>query len=189
MLAPFAASTAWPSVEETDELTRIVHEQAETISEQFGLLHDYQDVLDAAQAVSPVPPLPPAQASATASGNVWTFSNVSGLIQIGAAIVPTLSNANIPAGLTVATQTSGPTGGAGVYTSDQPVTNPVTTAVQVTLIQPMPLQPEMDWPPVTAPSDLMLVVQAQALLIRTQVSAIQQYQDLLNGSQTPVPPA
>jgi hypothetical protein len=173
--SPTATTVSWPQPGDATELLAIVQDQAETISAQFALLHDYQDALDAAQA-------PPAtQATGTASGTpatTLTLINVNGAILIGSSV----AGVGVPSGTTITTQQSGTLGGAGVYTTN----NPTTASNSVLTFTPGGLP--STWPtPQDAPT-LMLLAQQQTAVIRTQTALLQHYQDVLNTSQTPPAP-
>jgi hypothetical protein len=157
----------------------VVHDNAQ-------LIQAYQAVLDAAQKPTMPPSVYPAQAQATMSSNVMTLSSVVGVVQIGGLIAPTNSSTGMPANMTIVSQTSGTTGGAGVYTTNAAIVTPITTAVPVTITpQPVVTNP---WPSATDPDDLNTIMQDQTSIIRTQTALLQQYQDLLNASAVPAPP-
>lgn len=61
--------------------------------------------------------------TATGSGTNLTVSSVTGLISIG----ETISGTGVPAGTTIVSQTSGTTGGAGVYVTSQATTASAAT--------------------------------------------------------------
>lgn len=61
--------------------------------------------------------------TATGSGTNLTVSSVTGLISIG----DTISGTGVPAGTTILSQTSGTTGGAGVYVTSQATTASAAT--------------------------------------------------------------
>jgi hypothetical protein len=167
-----ATAPTWPSSGEADELLRCVTAQAATIHQQLWLLVDYQEnVLDAAQAP------PPAHATlGVGSGTNLVLTGTSGVVVIGSAVAGT----NIPANTTIVGQQSGPPGGDGTY----------TTSVATTANGPLTFTPgggPSAWPvPQDAPT-LNAILTAQTAVIRNQTALIQQYQDLLNISQTPVP--
>lgn len=185
MLQPSALVTStWPTAGETDELQGVIAAQAKTIHEQFALLHDYQDVLDAAQ----VQPKTTAAVS-TATGTTLNVLGTQGVIEIGATVTAIPANPGdpvppgVPPGTVILSQISGTTGGDGAYTTSLAITAAASTNLQFT-----PSGAPATWPPVTAADDLMNVVAAQTLIIRTQTALAQQYIDLLNTSETPVPP-
>ena len=124
---------------------------------------------------------PTAYGNGTASGTPATTLTVAavggGNIVVGAVV----AGAGVPSGTTIVSQTSGTIGGNGVY-----VTSLQTTAASAPLtFTPPPLQ--SSWPaPGDAPT-LTTIQQDQTSILRTQTALIQQYQDLLNASQTPPP--
>jgi hypothetical protein len=105
----------WPDANDATDLLNIVQEQADTIASQALLIDRYQAVLNGAQAASG-PTI--ATGTGTASGATLTMTAVTGTIAIGAQV----SGLGVPAGTTILNQTSGTTGGAGVYTTDQATT-------------------------------------------------------------------
>jgi hypothetical protein len=109
------APSSWPIPGDAADLLAIVQDQAATITVQEILLHAYQTDLNAAQA-SAAPTT--ATGIGTASGANLTMTSVTGTIVIGAEI----SGLGVPAGTVILNQQSGTTGGAGVYTTDQPTT-------------------------------------------------------------------
>jgi hypothetical protein len=118
----------------------------------------------------------------TASGTPATTLTVSavsgGNIVIGAVV----AGAGVPTGTTIVAQQSGTAGGAGVYT-----TSVQTTASSAALtFTPPPLV--MNWPTPSDAPTLTTIQQDQTSILRTQTALIQQYQDLLNDSQTAPPP-
>jgi hypothetical protein len=178
MLAPQQTTSTWPISGDVDELNAIVQAQALTIHDQFMLLHEYQDVLDAAQNLPPpAPATGTGTAAAAPNGNQLTVSAAVGTIVQGAAITGT----GVPAGVTILGQISGTTGGNGVY-----LTSAATTASGAALSFQAPA-PASTWPvPNDAPT-LMLIVQDQTTILRQQSAMLQAYQDLLNISATPPP--
>lgn len=176
MLAPSttAAAAVWPIPADSANLQAIVWAQMATIAKQELLLHAYQTDLNNVQAI--------AAATATGStnpspGTSLVLTNVVGTITAGAAITGT----GVLAGLTVVGQTSGTTGGNGTYTISASTT---ITAVALTFT---PGGGNSKWPVSTSSDDLMLITQDQTAIIRTQTALLQQYQDLLNVSQTAAP--
>jgi hypothetical protein len=134
-------------------------------------------------AAAPLAFTPPSSAAVatgtgTATGTALAVTNVGGSIAIGS----TVSGPNVPAATTIVNQMSGTPGGAGTYT-----TSVATTATAAALaFTPVATEPASPWPvPRDAPT-LMLVLQNQTALIRTQAASIQHYQDVLNSSQTPM---
>jgi hypothetical protein len=115
LVQPAATTSAWPDPGEQDELLRIIAAQAETINEQFGLLHDYQNALDDAQGTGPNQV---AAGTGTATGTSLVMTNVTGAIPVGA----TVNGPGVPAATTIVTQQSGTSGGAGTYTTSQATT-------------------------------------------------------------------
>ena len=183
MLAPTLSATAvWPIAGDAPDLLAIVQAQAKVIADNAVLVDAYQTVLNNAQALPP--PLPAATANGTAAASPnqtqLTVSAVVGTITVNARVIGT----GIPTGTTIVSQMSGTTGGAGTY-----ITSVATTASSAALtFVPAPLP--MNWPPVGAQDvdDLNAIMQQETAVIRTQTALLQQYQDLLNGSQTPPPP-
>jgi hypothetical protein len=182
MLAPSPFTTAtWPIAGDAPDLRAIVQAQAVVIADNAVLIDAYQTNLNTAQA-SPAP-LPTATGNGTAAaapnGAQLTVSGVTGgNIVIGAVI----AGPGIPTGTTILSQQSGTAGGAGVYT-----TSVATTAASAALTFTPPPQPS-PWPTLTDAMDLNAIMQAGTAIIRTQTALLQQYQDLLNTSQTPAPP-
>jgi hypothetical protein len=172
MLAPSQLTwTTWPIPGDDPDLTVIVRAQAVTIHDQEALLHAYQGVLDSAQT------LIAATATGTGTGTSLVVTAVVNVIFIGA----TVSGTGVPAGTTIVAQQSGTAGAAGTYTTSQ-----TTTATSAALVfSPPPYT--TTWPPVSAATDLMATQQAQNAVLKSQSALLQQYQDLLNASQTPPP--
>lgn len=127
MLAPTTMSTlTWPISGDVPDLLVVVEDQAQTIRDQEILLHAYQSNLNAAQQVTGV-----ASGTGTGSGTNLTVSSVIGTISTPELVIgpSTGPGALIPFGTMVTGQTSGPTGGAGVYVTSQATTasgTPVT---------------------------------------------------------------
>ena len=176
---PFATTT-WPIAGDAPDLLVIVQAQAKVISDNEVLIDAYQGVLDTAQ-VAPAP-LPTASGNATASGTPATTLTVSAVTGGNIVVNATVAGPGVPTGTTIVSQTSGTTGGNGVYVTSQATT---ATSAALTFTPPPPAMP---WPPVTAATDLNSVMQQQTAVIRTQTALLQQYQDLLNASETPPPP-
>ena len=183
MLQPMASSTStWPIAGDAPDLTTIVQAQAIVIHDNAELIEAYQTVLDNNQALPA--PLPAALGNGTASGTPATTLTVSNVTQGNIVVNARIIGPGIPTGTTIVSQTSGTVGGAGVY-----VTSVATTASSAALTF-VPPQPPMPWPPAGATdvTDLNALVQQSTAVIRTQTALLQQYQDLLNTSQTPPPP-
>ena len=182
MLAPTQLASTWPIAGDAPDLLAIVQAQAVTIHDSMQLAEAYQDVLDAAQAPPATPPT--AFGNGTASGTPATTLTVSAVT--GGQIVANalVAGAGIPAGTLMLSQQSGVPGGNGVYTTSVPTT---ATSASLMFVPPTPASP---WPPagVQDAVDLNAIMQQQTAIIRTQTALLQQYQDLLNGSQTPPPP-
>ena len=175
------AVPVWPITEDAPDLETIVADGAKTIAAQAVLIDEYQTVLNNAQ--NPLPGTA-ATAVASASGTSLTVgAPVTGTIAVGATVADaTTATTTVPAGTTILGQISGTTGGAGVYLTSQ-----VTTALSTSLTFTPP-PPASTWPiPGDAPT-LQQIQLAQTGLIRLQTSLTQQYLDLLNISQTPIPP-
>ena len=179
MLAPSLQTTTpvWPIPGDAPDLTAIVHDQAKTVAAQAVMIDAYQTVLNNAQA-----PL-----NATAMG---TATNTTSLVLTGTANGPILNGAVItgigvpaaPPATTIVNQVSGTPGGDGTYTTSQALT---LSNVALTFT---PGGGPMPWPIPTDAPTLTLIQQAQTAILRTQSSLIQQYQDLLNTSETAAPP-
>jgi hypothetical protein len=167
------ATPVWPIPGDVPPLLNIVHDQAATIAAQEVLLHAYQTDLNTAQAT------PPTTATGTSTGTTsLTLAGVTGSVLLGA----TITGTGVPASTTITAQQSGTSGGAGVYTTSQ-VTTLTNVALSIT-----PGSSVSSWPtPQDAPT-LSLISQQQTAVLRTQNALLQQYQDLLNTSQT-TPPA
>ena len=176
MLQPFpTATTMWPIPGDVPDLTTIVRDQAKTIAAQQALTAAYQGVLNAAQAV------PPATATGTSTGTTSLILTAvaNGSILLGAAVAGT----GVPVGLTIVSQTAGNTGQAGTYT-----TNVATTLTSAALTF-TPSGVATAWPGPTDAPTLTLLQQAQAAILKSQTALIQQYQDVLNISETAAPPS
>jgi hypothetical protein len=167
------ATPVWPIPGDVPPLLTIVQDQAETIAAQEVLLHAYQTNLNTAQAS------PPTTATGNSTGTTsLTLAGVTGSVLLSAAVTGT----GVPAATSIVAQQSGTPGGAGVYTTNQ-VTTLVNAALTIT-----PGGGPVNWPvPQDAPT-LSLISQQQTAVLRTQNALLQQYQDLLNTSQT-TPPA
>ena len=251
---PFAATT-WPVAGDAPDLLVIVHDQAKTIAAQAVLIDAYQTDLNNAQNPGPVstalgtatgttsltiaspvgpaitigsivtvagqgfaPPLeiigqtsgttggagvyltnqpttmtnaaltiagpalnPTAIGNGTASGTPATTLTVSAVANGNIVINAVVAGAGVPTGTTIVAQQSGTVGGNGVYT-----TSVQTTCASAALtFTPPPMT--MNWPIPTDAPTLTTVQQDQTSILRTQTALIQQYQDLLNDSQTPAP--
>ena len=139
-------------------------------------------MLDAAQA--PPALLPTPTGNGTASGTPATTLTVSAVTGGSIVLNAVVAGSGIPTGTTIVSQTSGTIGGNGVY-----VTSVATTASSAALTF-VPAQQPSPWPPVAVQdaSDLNAIMQQETAVIRTQTALLQQYQDLLNTSQTPPPP-
>jgi len=172
-------TTTWPIAGDAPDLRAIVQSQAKVLTNNAALIDAYQSWLTTQQA--PPNPLPTAVGNGTASGTpatTLTVSNVSGgLIIIGSVV----AGAGVPTGTTISAQQSGTSGGSGVYT-----TSVATTAASAPLTFTPP-QNASPWPTPNDALTLNTIVQNQTAIIRSQTALIQQYQDLLNTSQT-VPP-
>jgi|SRR5215467_7255937 len=166
-------SGVWPIPGDAPDLKLIVQDQARTIADKEVLLHAYQSVLNAAQTA------PPATATGSApSSTTLTLTGVVGAILIGAVI----SGGGVPAGVTITAQQSGTAGSNGVYTTSQ--------ALNLTNI-PLTFTPgggASPWPSLVDAVDLNSIMLSQTAVLRTQTALLQQYQDLLNTSDTPAPP-
>jgi hypothetical protein len=101
---------------------------------------------------------------------------VNGAIIAGSSI----AGLGVPAGVTIVNQVSGTPGGNGTYTTSAATT---AAAAPLAFTQPLTTSP---WPtPRDAPT-LMLIMQNQSAVTRTQAALISHYQDVLNSSQTPI---
>jgi len=174
MLAPMAAATSvWPRTADASDLQQVVWEQAKTMAEQNDLIVSYQTILENAQAI------PPATGVGNSTGTTsLTLTGVTGIVKVGAVVTGT----GVPAGLTIMSQTSGSTGGNGVY-----VTNAVSTLGNIALTF-TPGGGNSPWPPQTDAPDLLEISQRQNTILRSQNALISQYVDLLNVSSTAPPP-
>jgi len=183
MLAPAPRSTAiWPIAGDVPDLRTIIADQAVTITAQEALIHAYQSWLNTQQ--TPPAPLPTATGNGTASaspnGTTLTVSGVTGGSIVINAVV---AGSGVPTGTTIIAQQSGVTGGNGVYTTSVTTT---ASSAPLTFTPPPPVSP---WPTPNDAPTLTSVQQQQTAILRTQTALIQQYQDLLNTSQTPAPPS
>jgi hypothetical protein len=107
------AAGAWPDANDASELLAIVEAQAVTIRDQAILIDRYQNALNDAQ-------LNIASGTGNATGTTsLTLSNVVGTVAIGAVIT---NGGSVPAGATIVSQTSGLTGGNGVYVTSVALT-------------------------------------------------------------------
>jgi hypothetical protein len=172
---PLTTGPVWPIAGDVSDLNVIVDDQAATIAAQEALLHAYQGVLSAAQAPSPT------GATGTATGTALSLTAiVNGPVLIGS----TVTGPGIPASpaTTLIAQTSGSAGQAGTYTTSQ-----ATTCSSASLVI-TPGGGPGHWPTPQDADTLNAVVQAQTAVMRNQTALLQQYQDLLNVSQTAAPP-
>ena len=179
MLAPTPTVATWPIAGDVPDLLKIVQDQAKTIADKEALLHAYQGALNTAQT----PPQVVSTAQGSATGTSLTLANVSATVQLGSVL--TGPAGKVPVGTTLLNQQSGVTGGAGVYTTSQATTLAANDPVTLTY-QPAGINPA--WPTPQDPDTLMLIVNDQTALLRSQTMALQQYQTLLNDSGT-TPPA
>lgn len=171
---PLVTGPVWPIAGDAPDLSAIVQEQADTITANEALLHAYQGVLSAAQA-----PLPTG-ATGTATGTALALTAiVNGPVLIGSTIIGTGVPVAPSPPTTIIGQTSGSAGQAGTYTTSQ-----ATTCTSAALLI-VPGGGPSPWPIPTDADTLNAIVQAQTAVIRNQTALIQQYQDLLNVSQTP----
>jgi hypothetical protein len=175
MLAPnpLVVTPVWPIPGDVQDLQAIVWSQMKTIANNAVLLAAYQSNLNNAQTT------PPAQAFGTSAGTASiTLTGLVGTILLGSVI----TGGSIPSGTYLVNQTSGPTGGNGVYTTSQSTT---TSNTQV-FIYPNGANPP--WPTATDADTLMLLTQDQMAVARLQNALLTAYQTLLNDSST-APPA
>ena len=175
---PMLTST-WPIAGDAPDLLIIVQDQARVIHDNMQLAEAYQTVLDNAQA--PPAPLPTAYGNGTASGTPATTLTVSGVAGGNIVANSVIAGPGIPTGTLALNQVSGTPGGNGVYT-----TSVVTTAASAPRTFTPPPQGS-PWPPLQDATDLNAILQSQTAIIRTQTALLQQYQDLLNTSETPPP--
>lgn len=184
MLQAQVTAATWPIPGDQPDLLSIVNDQAEVLTSQEALLHAYQSALNTAQApIVGTPATATGTAATSPNGNQLTVSAVTGTIVIGSTVKDTGTTTTVPANTIVQGQLSGTTGGAGVY-----LTSNATSASSTPLTFTPPSTPETTWPvPQDAPT-LNLIVQKQTAVARLQTALIQNYQDLLNTSQTPAPP-
>jgi hypothetical protein len=127
-------------------------------------------------ALTFTPPPGVATGTGTATGTSLAVTAVNGAIITGA----TVAGLGVPAGTTIVNQQSGAAGGSGTYT-----TSVATTAAAAPLAFTPP-KAASSWPtPQDAPT-LMLIMQNQSAVTRTQAALISHYQDVLNTSQTPI---
>lgn len=175
MLSPTLLTTStWPIAGDVPDLNVIVDDQARAIADQEALLHAYQGVLSTAQAP------PPTTAIGTGNTTNLTITSITapGVILVGAAVTGT----GVPVGTTITNQQSGVFGGVGVYT-----TSVATTAAGAPLTF-IPGGGPGAWPTPQDAATLNLIVQAQTAVLKNQTALLQQYQSLLNLSQTAAPP-
>jgi hypothetical protein len=176
VVQPSPMALPWPDANDVADLLAIVEAQTKTMADNAALLDRYQGVLNAAQAQTPPP-----QATGTGTSTGTTALTMAGVINT-IAIGATISGTGVPTTppTTIVSQTSGTTGGAGVY-----VTSAATTLSGVPLTFTPP-PPAPAWPiPRDAPT-LMQIMQNQSAVTRTQAALISHYQDVLNTSQTPI---
>ena len=171
------AIPVWPDVSDAPDLETIVADQADTISAQAALLARYQAAIDAVRHPAPTQ-VATGTCTASNSTSLTVAAPISGTIHIGSTIVVV---AGVPAGTTVLGQISGAVGSTGVYLLSHPVT------VNAALLTFTPGTVVGAWPIPTDPATLQLIQLAQAGMIRMQASLSQQYIDLLNLSETPIP--
>jgi hypothetical protein len=172
MLQPSPLATVlWPSAGESDELLRSVTAQAATVHQLFWLMADYQNVLDAAQEP------PPATGTGTGTGTNLALTGTVGGIAIGAVVTGTGVPASPPT--TITGQQSGPPGGDGTYTTS------VATTAAAAMLTFTPGGGASEWPTPRDVDTLNAILTAQTAIIRNATALVQQYQDLLNASQTP----
>jgi hypothetical protein len=178
MLAPqplTPTTLTWPIAGDEPDLLTIVQAQALTVASQEALIDAYQKVLATAQ-------LPPdAHGTGTATGTSLVMTAVTGVILEGAVVTGTGIPA-APPNTVILEQTAGTEGGNGTYTTSQ-----ATTATGAALTF-SPGGGPSPWPVPRDPDTLNAIVQAQTAVIRNQTALLQQYQDLLNVSQTAAPP-
>lgn len=175
MLAPnpLVTAPAWPAAADAAELLTIVQRQALTIAAQEALIDDYQSVLAGAQLP------PPATATGTGTGTNLVVTGSAGVILVGSVVTGTGIPA-APPNTVITGQQSGTPGGDGTYT-----TSVATTAASAALTF-TPGGGASPWPTPRDADTLNAVLTAQTAIIRNQTALIQQYQELLNASQTPV---
>jgi hypothetical protein len=110
--APTASGAPWPDANDASELLAIVEAQSVTIRDQATLIDRYQNALNDAQ-------LNIASGTGTSTGTTsLTVSNVVGVIVVNSAV----TGPGVPAGTTIVSQSSGVTGGAGVYATNNSTT-------------------------------------------------------------------
>lgn len=175
MLAPKPTVTGapvWPITGDVDDLLAIVRAQLDTVADQEELIHAYQLVLDAAQAA------PLATATGTATDTSLAITGSANGILVGAVV----SGTGVPAGTTIVSQQSGLLGGDGTYTTS------VATTASTSALTFAPGGGVSPWPVPRDAATLNAIVQGQTAVIRMQTALLQQYQDLLNVSQTVAPP-
>jgi hypothetical protein len=127
-------------------------------------------------ALTFTPPPGVATGTGTATGTSLAVTAVNGAIITGA----TVSGLGVPSGTTIVSQQSGTAGGAGTYTTS------VATTASAAPLAFTPPKTATSWPiPQDAPT-LMLIMQNQSAVSRTQAALISHYQDVLNSSQTPI---
>jgi len=184
MLAPAPRTTTpvWPVAGDAPDLRTIVQDQAETIAAQAALIDAYQTNLNTAQTPPAPLPTPTGNGTASAAPNDTTLT-VSAVTGGNIVVNAVVAGAGIPTGTTIIAQQSGTPGGNGVYTTSVATT---ASSAALTFTPPQSLSP---WPTPNDAPTLTMVQQQQTAILRTQTALIQQYQDLLNTSQTPAPPS
>lgn len=177
------AAPVWPIPGDVPDIETIIADQAETIQAQAALIDAYQGTLNAIQ--NP-PPGTPATGTGTTSGSSTSLNvnAVTGVIVGRAAVTDPLGGTGIPAGTIVLGQISGTPGGVGSYL----LNNAVNLATPGITLNFTPPPPATTWPTPTDAPTLMLIQQTQTAVLRMQTSLLQQYQELLNLSQTTPPP-
>ena len=176
-----ATQSVWPIPGDAPDLRSIIQDQAITISAQNALIQAYHAWLDSQQAAPALRPA--AQANATASGTPATTLTLSGVINT-VVIGGRVAGAGVTvAPTTIVSQTSGTAGGNGVYVTD----NPTTCSSAAITITPPPLP--SPWPTPTDAPTLLAIQQDQTSVLRIQSALLQAYLDVLNASQTPIPPS
>ena len=121
---------------------------------------------------------PGATATGTATGTSLAVTAAVGVIEIGA----TVGGVGVPDGTTIVSQQSGALGGNGTYITSQPTTAAAAALIFIPVVHLTP------WPVPRDADTLNAIMVAQTAVIRNQTALLQQYQDLLNVSQTAAPP-
>jgi hypothetical protein len=196
MLQPKSTATSvWPIPGDVPDLQQIVWAQMATIADQATLIDAYQGVLNTAQAPPATSaPIPPAGVAAsavlTATGTTAQLASVTGVVQVPSNVGFAGSGVSnpIPPGTQIVQQLSGTTSGNGSYQLAGPGISGSFAVTNINVVLTPVVTPGASaWPPVSDEDDLNNIVAAQSIIIRTQTSLLQQYQDLLNTSQTPAP--